>query len=201
MATKISVFNAALGMLGVTELASPEADNEVGRCLRTHWNAAVDKAFEAGLWNFAISRVELARLSTAPVFGYGYYYQLPADYQRLAYISSSGREKDPLLEYEEEMGKIATDAETVYLKYVSNLARFAVGNWSQGFADYVSAEIAHRAAPKIAVDQVEKMPKLLDKAKNDALNTDAVVQPPEFRRPGRWLRALSGRGNYSREHG
>lgn len=199
MATKISVFNAALGLLGLTELASPDDQNEVGRCLRSHWIAAVDKCFEAGGWNFAMLRAELAQAATGPVFGYAYFYPLPADYQRLYYISQSGRENDPLLQYEEENGKIATDADRVFIKYVSNNSRHLVGNWSQGFADYVSADLANRAAPKIALDQVDKMPKVLDKAKNDALNTDAIVQPPVFRRPGRWLQSFSRTSN--REHG
>jgi len=200
MATKIGVFNAALGLLGITSLASPTDDNEVGRTLRSHWEAASDAAFEAGIWNFATERVELARLSAVPTFGYAYYYQLPADYQRLGFITETGRENDPLLGYKEEKGRIATDAERVFISYVSNLARVAVGNWSQAFADYVSAELANRAAPKIAIDQVDKMPKVLKDAKSNALNIDAVVQPPQFRRPGRFIRAVM-RGSRNQEFG
>jgi len=146
MATKISVFNTALGYMGKTALQSPEDDDENGRTLRSHWVPAVDAAFESGGWNFAMKRVQLSRTSPAPTFGFEYYYNLPSDWQRIIYVSATGFENDPLLFYEEEDGKIATNADRVYLKYVSNLSRFEVGKWSQAFADYVAGELADRSA-------------------------------------------------------
>lgn len=200
MATKVSVFNTAMGYMGLPPFTSPDDDDENGRTLRSHWESAVNTCFEAGGWNFAAKRVELARSAAVPAFGYQYYYGLPADWQRLLFVSESGYERDPLLFYEEEDGKIACDSERIYIKYVSNTLRFAVGSWSQAFADYVSAELADRSAAKLAHDKVEDCSKRLKKNKSNALSIDAVVQPGKFRRPGRWV--TSNRGRFaSRENG
>lgn len=70
-------------------------------------------------WNFAIKRVKLGQLSTAPVFEWKYGYEFPGDFLRLVSVhdSASGG-GTPTLPYKIEGNQINTDAANLYLRYV-----------------------------------------------------------------------------------
>src|SRR3954462_4683418 len=42
-----------------------------------------------GVWNFTITRIELAQLSDLPVFGWEFAYALPSDCQRVVSVSDN----------------------------------------------------------------------------------------------------------------
>lgn len=192
MPTKLSVFNQALQILGQTMLTSPDAEIESGRQLRAAWEAAVSYCYEVGAWTFISKRATLARNGGTPDFGYSYYYDLPSDYMRTLFISATGLMTDPLLDYQPENGMIATNAEAVYLRYVSrDLATLAPGNWSQAFADYVSANLAVRVAPKLNPSALEAASQTEQKNRIFALSSDAVKNPPARRRPGTFVQAVT----------
>lgn len=194
MPTKLSVFNDALGMLGQTVLDDADQTGEDGDTLRGHWTATVEYCHEKTGWNFAKTREELARSGTTPDHGYDYYYTLPATLMRLIYITQSGLPHDPLLDYENEDGKIATDAETVYITYVSSATVTTPGDWTNAFAHYVAAELARRAAPKINPSKEEKIDKEVRRAMSDAIGFDATQEPPKRRPMGSWSLAARGLG-------
>jgi hypothetical protein len=193
MPTKLSIFNEALRILGQPRLTTPEAETEPARQLRDAYEGAVMACYEAGNFNHTIRRAVLARLGTTPAWGYQYYYQLPTDFKKVAEITSSGLPDDPLVDYEIEEGGLATDADAVYLKYVSSeLLVLTPGVWSQSFADFVSGTLAARTAPKIASSNIELAVEWEKRHRLKALAIDAVQNPPRRRIPGRW--AASARG-------
>jgi hypothetical protein len=202
MADKLGVFNEALRILGQAILTSPEAQNEAGRQLRDTLDATVKACLEAENWNHAVERAELARLAETPAFGYSYYYALPADKARTVYISQTGRPREPLLACAEESGKIATDAPRVYLVYISKerLATYSIGKWTQAFADFVSASLALRIAPKINPGALELADAAVKSKRAIAQSLDAVQNPPARRQPGSWASAHR-RGMRSQENG
>lgn len=202
MATKLSVFNEALRILGQPPLASPDANNEHGRQLRDAWEGAVLWCYEQANWNHTIVRVTLSRLADAPAWGYSYYYQLPTDFVRVAEISETGMVDDPLTAYEIENGKVATNAEQVYLKHVSSeLLTLTPGEWSQSFSDLVSAELAVRTAPKLAASNIEMALETRKQRTPQAKSLDAIQNPPQRRRMGNWARAARGGALHDGEHG
>jgi hypothetical protein len=192
MPTKTTVFNSTLGLLGQTLVDSDTDDTENTRVLNAHWNSVVDLSHEKTAWDFAKVRAKLGRLDAAPVFGYKYYYGVPADLLRILDLSQSGQIGDDLIAYEQEPGKIATNAETVYMTYVSDTSRSLVGRWSESFAYYVATELAARSMAKINPSAADLIMKERKKAASDAIGLDATQGPPKTRRPGAWARAARG---------
>jgi hypothetical protein len=200
MATKVTVYNAALALLGQTLVDSDTDDTENTRVLNGHWVSVVDLAHEKTAWDFAKVRMQLPRLDATPVFGYQFYYAVPGDLLRILSMSQSGQFGDDLVAYEQEPGKIATNADTVYMIYVSNTSRDAIGRWSESFAYYVATELATRAMAKINPSAADMITKERKKAASDAIGLDATQGPPKQRRPGAWARAARGsRFNNNRE--
>lgn len=201
MATKLSCFNEALRILGQPLLTSPDQAIEDAKQLRGAFDSVVADCYEAGNWNWAIRRVQLSRNATAPAFGYLYYYDLPSDFSRMVQISSSGRPDDDMTLYAPEAKKIATDATTVYLVYVSGeLTALPIGDWSQSFANYVSAYLAVVCAPKLKPSALELASQLRTEREGRALSRDAIQSPPALRHPGSFVRAMRGY-RFSREQG
>lgn len=200
MPTKLTVFNDCLGMLGQKPLDSDDEAGEDGDTMRYHWDDVVQYAHEKTGWNFAKRREELSQNATAPTSGYQYYYDLPATLKRIVYVSQSGLPHDPLLDYENEDGKLATDASTVYLTYVSDETATTPGEWTNSFAHYVAAELAMRCAPKINPSKEEKIEKMVKKTLNDAIGFDATQEPPKPRPLGSWALAARGLGNNSEQN-
>ena len=192
MPTKTTVYNSCLGLHGQT-LVDPDLDTDENTLvLNGHWEPVVNICHEKTAWDMAKLRHQCARLSATPVHGYDYYYAVPPDCLRILSISQSGEVGDDLTEYSVEVGKIATNAATVYITYVSQTSINAVGRWSESFAYYVATELAMRAAPKINAAAVDMVAKERKKAQSDAIGLDATQGPPIRRRHGAWSSAARG---------
>ena len=194
MASKLGCFNGALGLLTQPTLTTPNPSpsTEASRLLNDNWQSTVEWCFEQGDWDFAIERDELSRLATAPAWGYTYYYNLPADVLRIVAASESGLIDDRLLRYKVENGKVATDAATLYLAWVSSNAIDTPGKWSESFARFVAAELALRCI-KLNIGSAQVIDQERKRAMKLALGVDAVQGPPSLNRPGRWARSIRGR--------
>jgi hypothetical protein len=198
MTTKLLVFNEALRILGNPILSSVDQAGEDARQLRDAYIPSVMACYEAGNWKSAIIRAELSRLATTPSWGYSYYYALPADFVRVVDISETGAIGDDLDEYVIENGNIATNAETVYLRYISSeLVTLTPGEWTQAFADFVSATMAVRCAPKLNAAALEAASQFQEKYRLMALAVDAIQNPPARRKPGTFVKAVRYGARYN----
>lgn len=185
MATsKLTIFNAAADVLGEPNLRNVDEETELARKLRSAWEPTRDSCLEEAPWNFLETRATLARLDETPEWGYQYYYGLPGDLVRILRVNDTGIERDELLTWREESGKLATDAEAVYLRYTSNKNKDKIGMWSQAFCDRLAAELAVKAAPKINPSMAETAMKLAERRRRKARQIDASQSPPLKIRPG-----------------
>lgn len=192
MPTQLSVYNSALGLLGQGPLTTVSTANENTRVLNSHWDTVVNRCHEKTAWDHAKVRRELARLEATPEFGYEYYYAVPSDCLRWLKLSQSGAEGDDLQDFEHENGRIATNASTVYMLYVSENARTNPGRWSDTFAHYVACELAFLAMGKINSSAAELVTRERKKALSDAVGLDATQGAVRQRRHGAWSRAARG---------
>lgn len=200
MPTKLQVFNESLRILGQPLLSTPDQAGEDGKQLRDAYEGAVNWCYEQGNWNSAIERAELAQAATPPSWGYDYYYELPAAFKRLVDISETGTRWDDHTDYQLENGKIATNAATLYIRYISSeLVTLTPGEWTQAFSDFVSATLAFRCAPKINASALSSAAEQMENNRRIALGVDAVQNPPAVRKPGSFVRAI--RGVRNREQG
>ena len=201
MATRLEVFNEALRIIGEQTITDPDVATKVGRALRAAFRPASKKCLETGMWNFGQKRAPLARSSTNPAFGYAYAFQKPGDVAKIVRLHDGPSEDAPLRRYSDETGKILADAESVYLRWVSNdWIEDRIGDWSQAYADFVSSDLAFRVCEELT----SKSPyeKGIDKTRlknmREALAFDAMSNPQAMRQQGSWAARRSHRGRAER---
>jgi hypothetical protein len=83
MATKVEICNSAIAKVRGKRILTLNDDTVEARILTDIYPRVMDDLLRAHPWNFAKRRAALAQLSTAPIWGYEYAYQLPSDYRRL----------------------------------------------------------------------------------------------------------------------
>jgi len=118
MASRVSIANMALTILGADRITSLEDNNENARRLTAIYDYCVEDVLRAHPWNFAITRQQLARLSSTPIFGYTYEFQLPGDCMRVIEVNNGSF---VITNYKIEGRKILTDYDTLYIKYLGNV--------------------------------------------------------------------------------
>lgn len=112
--TWVEMANQAIARIGKQPISSlTEGSTTSGYC-NTYLGEVVDQVCSLHDWNGLKKRVQLARLSDVPAYGYGYYYQLPTGFVRPVEVLTEGD-----AEYSIEIDKVATDSESVYLTYIA----------------------------------------------------------------------------------
>ncbi len=201
MPTKLTIFNDALGIIGREELDSPDKENTTGRKLRSLWDTVPELLLSETDWHFARKRDRPTRAGTTPEFGYDYYYTLPniEDRKRIYRVYDHAPHGDTDAAFEhwvEENGKLATNAEEIYLVYISwDMVKDKVGAWPDHFAARVASEMAYRAAPTLNTDRLKDAFEENTKRRKAAFAIDASSQPPKRHHPGSWAMAHR-RGRY-----
>lgn len=202
-ATKLSLYNGALALLGERKLASLSENREPRRALDDAWDdGAVNFCLAAGQWKFAKRTVQLtAEVAMAPEFGYRKAYQVPSDLMRTTSLCSDEYGNAPLLQYTQEAGFWFADVEPLYVGYVSNGASYGgdYSLWPAEFVSYVEAYLAYKVCTRITQDETkfDKLYKLQKKLLTDAASSDAMEGPTVFPPPGSWV-ASRGRGRRER---
>jgi len=79
MATEVSICSNALRKLGDSPITALTEDTERARLCNALYEPARDSLLRSHAWNFAITRAELAQISTTPAFEYSHQYALPTD--------------------------------------------------------------------------------------------------------------------------
>lgn len=62
-------------------------DNAASRAIEAIYDGLLDTLLRTYRWSFAIKRAQLALLSSEPLFGYQFQYQLPSDCIRIDAIT------------------------------------------------------------------------------------------------------------------
>lgn len=126
MATETELVNAALRKGGGAKRILDLSDSVGSAGIASDVLASErDDLLRSGVWNFAITRIQLGQLATLPVFGWTYAYALPSDCERVVSVhdSADGTGATP---YKIESVKqadnsyinvIATDSNAIYLRY------------------------------------------------------------------------------------
>lgn len=79
MASNVEIVNRALTKLGESRILALTDDTKAARDANSLFAIVRDAELRASRWRFAIKRVVLPALSTAPAFGYDRQFQLPTD--------------------------------------------------------------------------------------------------------------------------
>lgn len=205
MATKLTLYNEALRILGERNLASLTENREPRRLLDAVYDAgAINYCLEQGQWAFAIRAVKL-EYSPSIVMGFsgGYSrgFEKPTDYVRLAAFCTDAGFTSPTMYYATEAGYWFSDLDEVYIKYVSNDTTFGgdLSLWPESFTRYVAAYLAVEIAERLTQNATkwETLYKLAKLRLREALSKDAMENPARVLPAGSWVSARSsGRSSW-----
>jgi hypothetical protein len=207
-ASKLRIYNQALGHLGERSLASLSEPREPRRVLDDYYSDVVAHCLEMGNWKFALRDAAIdAHASVTPAFGFAKAFRKPIDCVRTCQVSANETFEPPLLRFTaESLGTMGVfwyaDCDPLYVRYVSNHAAFGgldLSRWTQLFEDYVALRLALLACPRIsgAESRAESLRRQERKALAAAREHDAANSPPQFQPGGTWAMSR-GAGNASR---
>ena len=186
MASQVSICNLACTMMGAKPILSMDEDTKTARIFRRIWDIVRDEVLRDHPWNFAIKRVILPQLSTAPAFGYAFAYELPADYIRLQFVGED--ELDDVV-YEVEGRTIVTDEPICYLKYTSRVTD--TGLFDTKFAAAMAAKLAVYSAWAITASpgMVKNMSDLYAATLSEATGADGQEGSGKTVQANQWIDA------------
>ena len=115
MASVVDICNGALNQLGATTILSLTEDSKNARLCNARYTQVRDSLFRSHPWNCLIKRVELAKDTETPSWGFSYQFTLPADCLRVLTILNYD------YDYKIEGRKIVANHGTVKIQYVSRI--------------------------------------------------------------------------------
>jgi hypothetical protein len=115
MASEVDICNGALNQLGASTILSLTEDSKNARLCNARYTQIRDSIFRSHLWNCLMKRVELAKDTETPSWGFSYQFTLPADCLRVVTILNYD------YDYKIEGRKILANHGTVKIQYVSRV--------------------------------------------------------------------------------
>ncbi|MFZ4687851.1 MAG: hypothetical protein ACOYLS_01305 [Polymorphobacter sp.] len=184
MASAVQIANLALVTIGDDEaLVELSTDTRAGRAILAVFDIERDALLRAHPWNFAMTRASLPALADAPPFGFGYAYQLPADWMR--FIDETDYEPFAI-----ESGQILTDrAPPLNIRYVRRVTD--TGLFDALFVKALAAAIAAQVAQRLSGSATVRANAMDEYAMRiaEAKKVDGQENPPEDLLEDDWVLA------------
>lgn len=194
MATKLSIYNGALRLLGERKTTLSE-DRAARRYLDDAWDdGLIDWVLEEGYWSFATRSIEAtADTGVTPAFGYRYAFAKPDDYIKLSAICTDEYFRHTVDGYLDEGDYWYSDYDVLYIQYVSNDAAYGADmlRWPESVSDLAKAKLADDVKELITGNdgKYERIRKALKDAKTNARSKDKMNQPTKYAPAGSFISA------------
>ena len=134
MASVVDICNGALNQLGASTILSLTEDSKNARLCNARHTQVRDSLFRSHPWNCLIKRVELARGTETPSWGFSYQFTLPADCLRVLGILNYD------YDFKVEGRKILANHGTVKIQYVSRVTD--ANQYDELLRETISASLA-----------------------------------------------------------
>ena len=115
MASVIQICNSALNQLGASSITALTENSKNARLCNERYETVRDAVFRSHPWNCLVKRVQLAKDTEIPAWGFTNQYTLPSDCLRVLQI------KDYNLDYKIEGRKLLINEDTVFLIYLAQI--------------------------------------------------------------------------------
>ena len=115
MASVVDICNGALNQLGASTILTLTEDSKNARLCNARYTQVRDSLFRSHLWNCLTKRVELAKDTEVPSWGFSYQFTLPADCLRVVTILNYD------YDYKVEGRKILANHGTLKIQYISRV--------------------------------------------------------------------------------
>lgn len=199
IATRLSLYNGALQIIGAKRLMTLTENREERRALDDVWDrGAIDTCIANGLWNFA-KRTQQWNYdpSFTPPFGFQCVYEIPSDWVRWMMVSTDPYYQNPLLQCSTEGQFFYCDLQVVWVAYVSKDPKFGknMAAWPDNFQRYVEGYLGEAVALRVTGDENKRAEaeKKRDLFLNTAKSTDAMAESTTLLPAGNWRQARHGR--------
>ena len=197
MPSETDVINVALRMIGATAVSVRTDGSTNGNIVDDIYDDIRDGLLRSHNWNFAIKRVELAKLATEPAFQFDSAYSLPSDWLRTVSVHTNNEGVGTVL-YRMELvagvRAIVVNSEDLFMRYVSAITDTNL--MTADFRTVLEATLAGALALPITSSNTmaENFTKRADGLLARAKAIDAQGAFPEIRPRGSWA---DGRGGQS----
>jgi hypothetical protein len=182
--TKLQLYNDALRINGDRKLASETEARESRFRLDDVYNfGAIDYCLEITKPRFASLVDKLTVSTTNTEYGFANTFALPDDYLAMVGLFSDAGLDEPVTRFIEQGRTLATDHDTVYLRYTSKTAGAVLASWPPSFARLVSAYLAKEVAPRIRPDAIGSTLANFENEKQAFLTTDATEETRQRSKP------------------
>ena len=194
MPSETDIANVALRRVGGTRITSLTQATPNANAVNDIYTEIRDNMLEFP-WNFATQRVELARLSTSPSFGYDHAYALPADWLYTISVHDNDGGYGTIDYREEQVANqkvISTDHSSVYLTYVKRETDPNI--MPASFRVALASTLARNLAIPLANSNVleDQLAARSEKDLARAKSIDALSSFPEPRPRGTWASSRNG---------
>lgn len=186
MNSVVEIANAALLRIGAGLILDLDEDAKAARLCRQLYGPVRDAVLRAHPWNCALCRCDLARLATAPVFGFAHQYQLPSDCLRVIGLADEAGEAPFRIEGRMLLTDVAP-LKALYVRRVEEPTQF-----DALLADAIVARLAAELAYPIAssTSLAQSMWQLYEMKLREARGVDSQEgTPPEAVMADLWMRA------------
>lgn len=199
-ASKLGLYNEALGHLMERKLASLSEAREPRRVLDDYWDRVVGHCLGRHFWKWGKRVIQIdASTTIVPAFGWTYAFAIPTDWIRTYVVSSVETFTPPLWDYAEETGYWYANFTPLFVSYISNDPQYGmnIGKWPDFFADYVALRLATQTCKRITAKPEllagpDGLNKLEEKARLRSASVDAMNDPPGQPPTGTWARSRRG---------
>ena len=115
MASVVQICNSALNQLGASSITALTENSKNARLCNERYETIRDAVFRSHPWNCLIKRVQLAKDTDTPAWGFKSQYTLPADCLRVLQI------RDYASDYKIEGRKLLINEDEVFLIYSAQI--------------------------------------------------------------------------------
>ena len=115
MASVVDICNGSLNQLGASTILTLTEDSKNARLCNARYTQVRDSLFRSHLWNCLTKRVELAKDTEVPSWGFSYQFTLPADCLRVVTILNYD------YDYKVEGRKILANHGTLKIQYIARI--------------------------------------------------------------------------------
>ena len=185
--SEVSICNAGLIAIGEDPITALTDDSKAARLCNQRYEDLRDAVLRDAKWNFALERVQLARLTTTPAFGFSAEFQLPTDCLRVL------KTDDDLDTYVIEGKRLRTNRSAVKIQYIKRVADPT--QFDSMFAAALSARIAMELAIPLtdSDSRFQSMVVLYDRWISAARSSDSQENGSlETIEADEWLNSRSG---------
>jgi hypothetical protein len=171
---KLDLYNDALLLLGLRQLASIDEDREPRHRLDgAYTRDGILYCLQLCKPQFATTTIKLATPTAGQTYAWDH--ALPIDSVALVGVFSDAKLQQPVTRYVRQSNKISCEYSSIWYRYVSGLPIFDVESYSPSFVRVVGAYLAQQTARRLAPDMYDSVSAEFELRVKTCIDIEGVV--------------------------